>query len=1137
MGDFVEQRPLNGLSPDRNDEIHEDTKLSNFPPNELAETEGQRRIKAANEKTTALRTAVQDRTSTDLEAEDRRAVEELASLLELRNANGATLSGEEMYRLMDIIQQPLSLPSRTDDPYLSQTYRQLTVLQSTVLTDQEGIESYIRDLCEGKPVNRANIKELTVDIYLYITKLTEYIKANTGEHPQDPAYQRIIDFFKGFGTLEGLQNAYRGARTAIQKQVNRPQERAFGPTEQKQVDTIVQNIEKKLGSKLPEFSKVEAQLRSTLSRDIGSEFLEAFKHLNAVDYVLFCYTMYASENKTQAAAEFATVIAGCAASDLLLLKAEQTLIRMAAVSEGVQGARLLSLAKIPGHPIVKLTVVLGGLCFGHSYIKSSVEHIKDFIPGTIRDQVGTPLEGVFHTLSLGPVWDEIGSKNAEAEGYQLRSMDARIRELARPRGIALKLGGTLFSESGTLYAWNRSVERSMATMTSAEDRKMAELETYDFLRNMDEKSAQALYDNADAWRKAWMESASLQREAAALLPKVASLRRDTATLTNLLQEKGLESKVPDLANFVLSERHTVWKRPRTGEPDGAASYPSQLTAFERALLGTYEPESGIATLGERIAKSKDTQLQEFWTSLVKQAKDIATHVSVLRYNDVYEASSWFGSEEAAGYEPTPFAREGMSAEIVYRFRQREIVPFTGQRLAMDIRNDRKSALGATKILEEATDINGMIALIQNRKILHNQEGTEQLRHQLENAILQGVETLKSVGTLPSVTPRIHSEVDTILRPVQEITSQYQARGTLSVSALRIVQKSLAEASLLCTESQRSLKETTGKIPSGGPIYSTGIDNALSAQFVQQAFGNSQTWSPADIVIVDCTPPPANLFAARTIIHCPTANTLNWTVTIDMAQQVTNRGTSGIMRTPRKVLPIDSWRSAHPDRASVLDPLLTQLLEQRTNENETRRQNSERSKLALEEQLNANQNILISTGKDSQGREYRIQVATDKEQGTRTLIFKDTKDAESIGKIPNAGMQKAPPPSQIIDSNTGEATFIRQEDIQDRLMAPQKLKLARIVLTAPISDDPRASIEKIIRIFPYELRANWMGKINENTALTLTNSLLPLYNEASYEKRGFFLNELLSLLLAKKSINKEVSNETIRWFERHKTLFS
>lgn len=97
-----------------------------------------------------------------------------------------------------------------------------------------------------------------------------------------------------------------------------------------------------------------------------------------------------------------------------------------------------------------------------------------------------------------------------------------------------------------------------------------------------------------------------------------------------------------------------------------------------------------------------------------------------------------------------------------------------------------------------------------------------------------------------------------------------------------------------------------------------------------------------------------------------------------------------------------------------------------------------------------------------------------------------------------------------------------------------------IITTPIPNSDRVSLERIIHLFPWELSVP--GKLSSffrktrNDRVELVSALLPLFQAAHAEKKQEFLKELQRRLTEKGMVNATTSSTLIAWFKEHRNRF-
>jgi hypothetical protein len=866
-----------------------------------------------------------------------------------------------------------------------------------------------------------------------------------------------------------------------------------------QADRKMQQILRMKGiSKIPVLGDV---LKTVNKTPFGNKMFNQMLQVESPFTVLFyAYYLHSSDNTIKATMNYATFMAGSAASGALLetvelmLKSERVL-----AMAGPRTASVLSkVAKIPGNPVVKFAAAIGIVYLGSGYIDQFTTWLDEKIPNTperFRDEMVL-------TMMSGDalIGDAMFAYNELVPGSVDPARD-RFSYLSTELPTITVTGGLDRRFMNDEQAWNDKVRANIADPSVSPVQKKL-------------------------WALEEIDSTWYPREAAHLYEDVRLLQKMELEIGTELVKRTDKNAKPILnspRSLNLSEEAT----------EDSDDYPRVDRVVAMALDNQDVPVGRMNTYMKTLPES-DT-LKSSWKQYTALAKRVAKSVAVYRslaFAD-YKRDTWIGKE---GKIPD-MVENGYAEELAYMLK-------------------RRSAYEADAKNPDATHGAQVADLIQTEKDEMNftiKDNPLTKLQETEDAFIYGDKKLNRRNSLSNTMHAAGSLLPQDKQnDVQRETRDLAASGDVaSLDSMRKAQmnaiKTVGEHNDTILEALPAAADVRKalNIADDIPVFLAGnTDSPLIARDLGLAFSESYARAgdterarsiprlhSTDIVVCQYLRPDegGSIVVAMNVIHCHSLEKKNWTVHVYRATlEMTRSNRPRIERKLKEDVPFAVWATRQAALKSPTSALSVAISTQ--EKSVAKRRSSIRADLPKYEKDKKDYNEKVERAKHSDEfvelyeddhpayqRRYgdRIAVHHLKRSGPSISNGRTKEDASFYFEL-RTDPKIATKPWKI-----GSIRFMSNEKVSE-----EDRKIMLDILTSPNETDHKEAIQRILDLCPYRIYdpaglERLFGAKYANYKEELATTLLPMY-EASTKKQEFL--RLLVEELAKATV---ISSTTLK----------
>ncbi len=581
----------------------------------------------------------------------------------------------------------------------------------------EDISKSLRALREGKKLSDVDL--LMGNMAQYSLERDRYALAMGAEKESDQqrTYRKHVELAAGFGIIIGIDKGSELAWKGMK----------LGAEQMKLGYAYIKTMLSSRGipsENLPPPEVVLAQVEKASVGPLSKQLCNELFHVSAIDFLLYAYIMYYSEDKMKAAMEFASyflVMRGVGAAGTSAAWFATRIL----LSLNVESKAALFIARLPGHPLVKLAAAIAVIWFGAECIQKFTDKVVDMIPDSyMKKDFGDALNsvGTFYLVPLSDLTEDLkmrdcGIKDVTDNAFMpyLTKKSTNLDTDSTKNRPFVNQGGrepgfTTFDEddarsiSHDHETWDRDVQKRMddpnlpklmqrvlslklinlspvhCSALPVEKRKKLEQELINLSSR--EQCDYVRIHYPDLWKKNWMTNPKVRMWTAQAFTEASMLRAREIEFFRKLSDAGVELyKKEDhqplygsILDFVLSNDTHLSSVDTLDEQLG----------WKLAGNGEYGGNS-LHDLNDQIESLKKEDISKEWKELRRDVGAFALEMSAYRLMNVYDHDTWFGKDFSTFHDQTKappltaIARSGLEERLIYMMKRRDAMKFDPKR--------------------------------------------------------------------------------------------------------------------------------------------------------------------------------------------------------------------------------------------------------------------------------------------------------------------------------------------------------------------------------------------------------------------------------------------------------------------------
>ncbi len=862
--------------------------------------------------------------------------------------------------------------------------------------------------------------------------------------------------------------------------------------------------------------------------------------------MLMAYYIHSSNDKMAAAMQFGSFLLLSGMSNAVMVTVEGILQKKLGESA--------LLARIPGHPLAKITVAIG-LAFGVDKMigfDNIVKWVEKRINPVGWDAAGNVADMMFGSALIGHTGEIAritGLMGVDPQHEQFEFLSKRLMMANYEKGTPL---GSEFAH--TIKMWDEYAKEAIEDTRSGRGWKMQN------------KVQAALYescliDNGPGGRSGWAN-----RQAVVFYNQVEALRGLETSLTEELKKEQIVSSFGmDLADASATANDT--------EGDVIIRWLLHHSTKYQKI------QNGIKSISD---PERQKDLQNQFDGCVERAKTIANLRSMYIHLGVFN-ESWIKSRKLGKHKLLPLiVEEGIISTIVLAAKRDELLQFKGESRNAASHHGHESAMALTE--PNNIDIMDTILSVEGWRKMFSREMAEDEREAQKwidqrNALSQ---MAQAAGKILS-TEEYNKAMAQLRKEILTINDRRTAYE--KYMALRAIQRKLSERVSAAASERSGLQEAPNiireklKIPEWRKSFVTfdrvynSPPDAEVAKRLHQAFNidkNSDRFGkesdPGSHKITYYTyvnTGRGSQTMSVTRFFCPGTDRKNWYVETQSSERSVGFGTDHRFdNSQRREIPLSEWIERHKRLLQTSQGAKTQLaqaldgietlrhkeyleeIESAKREAQAKKEATKRAALETEKFVKTDwdengaldycmlyKDSIISTPIPREGASWQAVKTGEYWIETNPVIIKQILPNGRTITFTRSDLRSMNPDSFLTDEE--KKTLAKSH--QQKLIS-ERISMVYHALATPLENDDRATIVRLVGMVPAKayrpgsFASNFYNPYN--CRLELIKDLLPLYRAANPKRRWSFLNELRVHLQSNKTVTKSSVKKIVKWYKEH-----